>query len=313
MKEAPPFAFAGTPAFAGSPAVLVPALTPFDARLDPDAGAFAAHCRDLLAAGARGVVVFGTTGEAMALAMNERAALLTALIDQGVPADALMVGAGACSFADSVRLLRRAAELNCHAALLLPPFFHKQATAKGLAAAYAEIIERVGDDNLRIYLYHIPPYTGVPVTPELVDILRARYPQIIAGIKDSGGDWNNTAGYLKAHPDLAVYSGSEEFLLRNLRAGGAGCIAATANINAAMMRELIDSRDDRQDAETRQARLDAIRHAFEKYPLIAALKAYLARARPAWDRLRPPLESLTAEARKRLFADLRAAGLAGED
>jgi 4-hydroxy-tetrahydrodipicolinate synthase len=75
-----------------------------------------------------------------------------------------------------------------------------------------------------------------------------------------------------------------------------------------MMRALIDTYKD-GGAEEQQARLDKIRHTFEKYPLIPALKAFVARADSEWGRVRPPLEALSEDAREKLFADLKSIGI----
>jgi 4-hydroxy-tetrahydrodipicolinate synthase len=59
-------------------------------------------------------------------------------------------------------------------------------------------VQRVGDTRLKIYLYHIPPVAIVGITPRLVERLLKSYPNAIAGMKDSSGDWNNTKMFLDA-------------------------------------------------------------------------------------------------------------------
>src|SRR5262245_66377307 len=94
-------------------------------------------------------------------------------------------------------------------------------------------MERVVEARLRVFLYHIPPVAQVPITVGLVERLLKAYPAQTAGMKDSSGDWNNTAAFLDAfgRSGFDVFAGSETFLLRNMRHGGAGCISATANVH----------------------------------------------------------------------------------
>ena len=79
-------------------------------------------------------------------------------------------------------------DAGCRGILLMPPFYFKDVSDDGLFAAYSEVIERVGDARMRVYLYHFPQMTAVPFGPDLIERLRSRYPEIIAGMKDSSGD-----------------------------------------------------------------------------------------------------------------------------
>ena len=95
------------------------------------------------------------------------------------------------------------------------------------------MIEGVGDDKLKVYLYHIPPVAQVGFSLPLIGRLIKAFPNTVVGLKDSSGDWSNTAAILEAYPDFEVFPGSEIFLLDGLRKGGAGCISATCNVSAA--------------------------------------------------------------------------------
>ena len=218
--------------FAG---VLVPVLTPFIATGTqsgaPDAGRFIAFCRWLLDQGADGLAIFGTTSEANSMAAGERMELLDRLIAAGIPAAKLMPGAGACSMTEAATLIRHAVGHGVGGVLLLPPFYYKGMNDDGLFAFFAGVIDRVGSSALRIFLYHIPPQTVLGLSLALVGRLIKAYPQTVVGLKDSSGDWNNTAALLDAFPDFAVFPGSEVFLLDGLRKGGVGCITATGNVN----------------------------------------------------------------------------------
>ena len=276
--------------------MLSPVVTPFDAELRPDGERFVRHCRWLLQQGV-GLAVFGTNSEANSMSVAEKVALLEALIDAGLPPPRMMPGTGCCALTDPIELTRRAVRLGCAGVLMLPPFYYKGVPDDGLFRSYAEIIERVADRNLRIYLYHIPPVSQIPISLPLIERLLKAYPGTIAGIKDSSGDWSNTRAMLERFQPQGfdVFAGSETFLLATLRGGGAGCITATGNVNPQPIAQL--ARDwQNADADAQQAALDAVRATFQQFPMIPALKAAIAHhaADPQWSTLRPPLVALTA-------------------
>jgi 4-hydroxy-tetrahydrodipicolinate synthase len=292
--------------------VLAPVVTPFSSDLRADAARLTRHCRWLLDQDV-GLAVFGTNSEANSLAVDEKLALLDALVDAGVPPARMMPGTGCCAFPDTVALTRRAVEHDCGGVLMLPPFYYKGVSDDGLFASYAEVIERVGDSRLRIYLYHIPPVSNVPISLALIERLLVRYPRVVAGIKDSSGDWNNTRAMLERFQPQGfdVFAGSETFLLATLRSGGAGCISATANVNAAAIATL--ARDWRNaDADARQAALDCVRATFQKFPMIPALKSASAHfgGDDKWSTVRPPLVALDLSQRRQLIDALTPIGFA---
>ena len=290
--------------------VLSPVLTPFDENLMPSKERFYAHCKRLIDAGA-GLAIFGTNSEANSLTVSEKADLLDYLIDQGLPASRMMPGTGCCAFPDSVELTKRALAKGCGGVLMLPPFYYKEVSDDGLFRSYAEIIERVGDASLRVYLYHFPGVAVVPIRQGLIEKLLKAYPNTIAGIKDSSGDWNNTQMLLDnfQSDSFDVFAGSEAFLLQNLRGGGAGCITATANTNAPAIMELYKTWQDK-DADAKQAAITKTRSIFAKIPMIASMKAVIAREMndPAWALTRPPLMPAPADKVDVVMAELAAIG-----
>ena len=173
------------------------------------------------------------------------------------------------------------------------------------------MIERVGDSQLRIYLYHIPPVAQVPISLALIERLLKAYPSTIAGVKDSSGDWNNTRAMLEQFqsPGFDVFAGSEAFLLATLRAGGAGCITATANINPGPLARLAREWQ-HSDADGQQAALNSVRAIMQQFVMIPALKATIANysGDPAWATVRPPLVELDDAQRAALAQALRSAG-----
>jgi 4-hydroxy-tetrahydrodipicolinate synthase len=292
----------------GLSGVIAPVLTPFGENGAPDAERFLSHARWLLADGCHALAPFGTTSEANSLGLDERMELLEDLIDGGIEPGKLMPGTGACALSDAITLTQHAVELGCAGVLMLPPFYYKQPSEEGLFRFFAEVIEGVADERLKIYLYHIPPVAQVGFAPSLVARLVEAFPDTIAGLKDSSGDWSNTEALLTAHPQLRIFPGSEVFLLAAVRKGAAGCISATANVNAGAIRLLWEEREGSQ-GERLQESVAALRRALQAWPMIPVLKALIAyyRRDPGWARVRPPFVPLpAAEAEKavRLMADV---------
>jgi dihydrodipicolinate synthase/N-acetylneuraminate lyase len=179
------------------------------------------------------------------MSAEERMTLLDALVAAGVDPARMMPGTGCCSISETVELTAHAVKHGCAGVLMLPPFYYKNVSEEGLYRYFSEVVQRVGDPRLKIYLYHIPPVAVVGITPKLVERLLQAYPTAIAGMKDSSGDWNNTKTFLDAFAETAraprafdVFVGSESFLLANMRNGGVGTISATANVNPAAIHEL---------------------------------------------------------------------------
>ena len=290
--------------------VLSPVVTPFDRDLRPDGQRLARHCRWLLDNNV-GLAIFGTNSEANSLSVAEKMALLDTLVEAGVPTGRMMPGTGCCSLSDSVELTRHAVGLGCAGVLMLPPFYYKGVADEGLYRNFAEVIERVGDERLRIYLYHIPPVAQVPISLALIERLLKAYPGTIAGVKDSSGDWGNTSAMLEQFQPQGfdVFAGSETFLLATLRGGGGGCISATANVNPGPIAHLASTWE-QPDADAQQAALDALRSIFQGYVMIPALKAAIAHyANDAqWNRVRPPLVELDERQRADLISTLDGAG-----
>ncbi|MEZ4860724.1 MAG: dihydrodipicolinate synthase family protein [Caldilineaceae bacterium] len=285
--------------------VFAPVLTPFHADLSPDVARWVQFCKDLLVEGCHGLCPFGTTSEANSLGVDERIDMLEQLVAGGVPASLLMPGTGMCAIPDTVKLTGHAAKLGCAGVLLLPPFYYKGMSDEGLFRSIAEVIDRVGDGRLRIYLYHIPPVAQVGFSLGLIERLIKSYPNTVIGLKDSSGDWNNQLAILTNFPGFGTFSGSEKFMLANLRHGGMGGINAVANVIAGRLRKLYDHWQS-PEADQLQEEVMLIAKARGDYAPIPALKQIAARQRndPAWLTLRPPFVGLTDAQAEEIFAKL---------
>lgn len=286
--------------------VLSPVVTPFNADFSPNPQRFVRQCRWLLSQDV-GLAVFGTNSEANSLSVEERMTLLDELVDAGIDPARMMPGTGCCALPDTVRLTAHAVKLGCAGVLMLPPFYYKGVSDDGLYASFSEVIQRVGDPRLRVYLYHIPPVAQVPITLSLTERLLKNYPAQTAGIKDSSGDWNNTKSFLDAFAGSGfdVFAGAETFLLQNMRNGGRGCISATANVHPGPIARLHATWQD-ASADAQQERLNEIRAVFMKFSMIPALKAAVAHygGDAEWATVRPPLRALTAEQATALIDEL---------
>lgn len=262
-----------------------------------------AHGRWLLGNGCDGIVLFGTTGEANSFTVAERMAALDAVVDAGLPAHRLLVGTGCCAIPDTVALTRHAVSSGVGGVLMLPPFYYKNVPDEGVFAAFDQVIQQVGEADLQIYLYHIPPMSTVPFSEAVLGRLLSAYPDTVVGMKDSGGDWDHMRRVREAFPDFRLFAGSERFLLDILEAGGAGCVSATANVTCRLAGEVF-ARWSYEDVRPRQHRLIAIRAAIATYPAIPALKRIMAEqtGHSDWLNLRPPLAPLNEQEAAALLA-----------
>jgi 4-hydroxy-tetrahydrodipicolinate synthase len=286
-------------------------LTAFHADLSIDLNRMAAHSKWLLANGCNGLGILGTTGEANSLGISERIAVMEGMVERGIPAATLLPGCGTTAIPDTVLLTRRAEELGVRGVLLLPPFFYKGPSEDGLFAYYSEVVQRVGGD-IKLFFYHFPAQSAVPITNALIERLLRAYPGKFKGIKDSTGDWANTKGYADAFAaeGFEVYCGDDSLLHATLNANGAGCITAASNVGCAVSQRVYSNWNN-VEGEKAQATLTAIRKAVTSVPLIPALKSLVARntGNADWTIIRPPHLKLSAEQEGKLFAAFDASGV----
>jgi len=289
------------------PAVLSPVLTPFTADGSPDAAKLLKQCKWLEANGV-GQAIFGTNSEANSISAPQKMSTLTALIEGGLNPEHMMPGTGATSIDATVNMTRHAVNHKCAGVLMLPPFYYKDVSDDGLFAYFSEVIQKIGSAALQIYIYNIPPVTKINLSLSLLERLTKEYPKTVVGMKDSSGDWAYTESVIKllAPSGFRVYAGSEVFLMRALRAGGVGCISATANVNPKAIADLAPHWRE-SNADERQAGLDKVRAVFAKYQMIAGMKTAVAHYSkdPDWLRVRPPLMQLSAEQQAKLLSELQ--------
>jgi 4-hydroxy-tetrahydrodipicolinate synthase len=288
------------------PAVFSPVLTPVNADFAPDVSKLLAQCQWLDANGV-GQAIFGTNSEANSFSSTQKMNALQQLISGGLNPAHMMPGTGACSIDETVQMTKVAVDAGCAGVLMLSPFYYKDVSDDGLYTFYAKVIEKVANPKLKIYVYNIPPVTKISLSVPLLERLVRDFPQTVVGIKDSSGDWNYTESVIKAlaGSGFQVYAGSESFLMRTLRAGGVGCISATANVNPKAISDLAANWQG-SNADESQTQLDVVRSTFAKYPMIPAMKVAVAHFAKdtSWETVLPPLIPLKEEQKTGLLADL---------
>ena len=286
----------------GLSGVIAAAATPVTRDGEPDIERFTALCRWLLEGGCDGLNICGTTGEATSFDRAQRMAIMSAAA-AALPTQRLMAGTGAASVADAVALTRHAAELGLAGALLLPPFYYKGVGDDGILAYFERIAEATSQSGIDLYLYNFPAMTGIVYTPALVGRLRKTFGGRIAGLKDSSGDLAYAGEIAALSPDLRVFPSNEAVLIRARAGDFAGCISASANVNAGHCARAFHHGDEAAlEIATR------VRALVSRTKLIPSIKAALAHLRgdPALETLLPPLVPLTDAEKTALLADLDA-------
>lgn len=289
-----------------APGAWAASLTPLNDDLSIDFAAFGAHVNWLLAEGAAGVAALGTTGEANSFSVAERLQLIAFLGRSGIASDRIIIGAGCCAAPDTIALTRAALAAGYGNVMLLPPFYYKGVSEEGIFQAFARVIDAVNDPRLRVLIYDFPLMTGLTISTALLGRLRKAFGGIVVGVKNSSGEWSAMEEALTQLPGFQAFAGTEQFLLPNLRAGGPGCISATANVNVGKLAELAAAWRE-PGADALQAQATKVRRALQRYPAIPALKEIMAAATgaPAWRNLRPPLVNLDAARKTELLAAAR--------
>ena len=266
--------------------VIAAIATAVDANGEPDCARSTALARFLLANGCDGLNVLGTTGEATSFTLDQRKRVMSAYRAAGLPMERLMVGTGAAALDDSIALTRHAAELGFAGALVLPPFYYKGVPDDGLYGCIEAIVAATAAKPIPIYLYHFPAQSGLPWHLALIRRLIAGFGGRIAGLKDSSGDLPFARAAAQAAPGFKVFPSNEAALTEARSGAFAGCISATANLNADLCARAFHG----GDAAALQAAV-TIRSLFDGKQLVAGVKALLAHIHgdPAWAQVKPPL------------------------
>lgn len=281
--------------------VYAAALTPMHEDFSCNCEALAEHCQDLMQRGCQGVVLFGTTGEGSSFSVAEREQIVKKVIQLGVDPRKLLIGISCCALSDAIKLARLAIEQQCAAVLIAPPFFYKKVEEQGVINFYKNIIQSVNHSNLKIVLYHIPQYSGVPITISVIKALREEFPTAVVGIKESEGNLPFTKEILASFADFKVYVGHELHISEAVQLGAAGAISGIANAFPELICSLYEFGKD-QRHPNQNALASNIVHSIKKYPTFPAIKSMVESHKgAAWHVVRPPLVALNAQQRQALM------------
>ena len=290
-----------------SNALIAAVATPVGPDLRPDARLLIERCRALMAEGCDGITLFGTTGEGAEFAVEDRQLALESLLETGIPPARLIVSVGALALPDVVALAAHATAQGVAGVLLMPPcLFRSGIGDDGTFRFYATVIDRIGRDDLRLHLYHFPDISGVALSPRMIRRLSERYPRLVAGVKDSGGDLGFTEDLLRRFSHLRIFTGTETHIPAVLASGGAGTICGLANVIPGLLRLMSDGWT-LPDRRRYLPMVQAVDNILSRGPFIPALKAVIAdqTGEPAWRRVVPPLAELPLADEQRLLADFR--------
>ena len=286
-------------------------LTPLNEKLDIDIPTFATHCKHLLAAGCTGVTPFGTTGEGPSFSVAERIAAIDGLIAAGIAPSKILVSTSCAALPDAITLTRHAVQSGCFGVLLLPPFFLKGVPDQGIIDAYAQVIDAVADERLRVVLYHIPQISGVALSHHVIATLLKRYPKTIIGIKDSGCEREWSLGLAQAFmPPLQVWVGNEPDLQVMGAKGTVGAVSGVANVTPILIARMVAEHSG-PTAERDMARTQEFLAILKAYGMTAAFKGIMAilTGHAGWRRVRAPLVAVDDAEFARLQAQMKAFAL----
>lgn len=286
--------------------LVVAVTTPVTPDFAPDIDRLGRRCAALMDQGCDGVTLFGTTGEGAEFSVAHRTAALEAVARQIDPAR-IIVSAGALPIPDIVALARHACDQKTAGVLLMPPCVYRGGiTEDGTFRFYADVIERIARDDLKLYLYHFPDICGVPITPKVVRRLDERYPGLIAGVKDSGGNADFTEALLRRFSHLSIFTGTEIHVPQVMASGARGTICGLANVMPRLLRAMFDlpSPFERRKLIPFILAGDNI---LCRGPFIPSAKAVVADAENdfEWRRVVPPMAELPMIEGRRLVEDFR--------
>jgi 4-hydroxy-tetrahydrodipicolinate synthase len=258
-------------------------VTPVGEDFAPDAERAIPYYRELLADGC-GINLLGTTGEAMSFSAQQRLEFMERVAG-ALPLDRVMVGTGAASLDDAVTLTRYAIERGFAAALIMPPFFFRDASDDGVTAFYETLFAWVRPPARSVLLYNFPKMTGITLHADLVERIVMLSNGAVLGMKDSSNDARLQSDVLARLPEFVVLPGSEADLLEAKRRGCAGCISGSVALWPQLARRVFEKDDETAGAELRRLR-DSL-----AAPLLVTVRARIAEQRhdDAWRRAMPPL------------------------
>ncbi len=286
--------------------VIVATVTPFTKNGEKVAlDWIPAHLEYLRKNGADAVLISGTNGEGPSLSLAERRAVIETVLanrgDLGV-----MAGTGCSALPETIELSRYALGQGADAVLVVPPFYFKGLSDKGLIEYYGAIFNSLPSDG-KVALYNIPKLSGVEITDPVIEALLERYPSMLLGVKDTSGSIDQTRHFIERFPELSIFSGTDLYVEQAALSGAKGNVSAAANVFPHILKSIFHSVKEGKPATSTQDRLSEIRRTLDRYPSHSAIKhalGYFAGLPLSF--VRPPLRDLTPSEAEEAIGSLTA-------
>ena len=286
------------------------ALTPIKQDLSINKDLFLRHCQYLMRQGHDGLAIFGTTGEANSLSIQQKKDHLDFLVANRIDPRVLIPGTGSSSLSDAIDMTKHAASHKVKAILMLPPFYYKNVSREGVINYYRHVIERVGDNKLKYILYHIPQNSYVSIDLKIIEILLTLYPNNVIGLKDSSGDSDRMMKIIKYFNEFSVFCGHDSLALNICKRGGAGAITAGTNVCGKLLNFIIKNQKNESSIKNfvdLQNLLKQIRQLITSHEPISLMKAYFSVVDniPDWNNVLPPLKKIENPSDQKLVLILK--------
>ena len=253
------------------------------------------HAEMVIENGCHGAAIFGSTGQAQLIPVEEKINLLNQLAANKYK-EKYIIGTGLNSLGETINLMRVAKSLNFQKFLIMPPAYYKYGDNE-VIKFYSKIVEAIPESE--IILYNFEKLCGYKFSLECVQELIKRFPEQIIGVKDSS---YNLFENLKLN-NFSVLPGSESKLFKGLQLGCSGIITATCNATSQLARKVYDDFHAGNEQVVNQKLCD-VRNVFEKYNLISGLHSYYAKHGEYYKNVLPPLSTLSSKDEKNLIESL---------
>ena len=254
------------------------------------------HAENMINQGCHGVAIFGSTGQAQLIPINEKINLLNKLSISKYK-DKYLIGSGLNSLGETINLMRISISLGFDKFLIMPPAYYNYGD-KEVIDFYSRIVEKIPES--KIILYNFEKLCGYKFSISCVEELVKKFPNQIVGVKDSSYNLYET---LKIE-NFSVLPGSELKLLKGLEVGCSGIITATCNVTASLARKVYDDFFLKKQ-QMHNEKLCNVRKVFDQFNLISGLHSFFMEENKMYENLLPPISLLNKNEKKKLFEDLK--------
>ena len=215
--------------------LLTAMVTPFNEDGSVNCEAAADFAEWLLANGSDGLVVEGSTGEAATMFMDEKIAVLKAVVERVNGRAPVIVGAGTNCTASTIELVNTVEACGVDGLLVVGPYYNKP-TQEGYYQHFAAVAKST---TLPIIVYNVPGRTGSNIEPKTIARLAAEFPNIVA-VKEAAGNVAQTAELFRVLPEnVTIYSGDDGLILPFMSVGARGVISVLGNIGGQMLQDVM--------------------------------------------------------------------------